>query len=98
MSFKLSLDKNGQAMVGGKPKKAGEEALMKKYGGSAQYERVKGTFQDALKGWKGEEEELDGRAFSYYEDFRPSIAPGQQGWGRKGHLNLETVKTVVTNA
>ena len=32
MSFHLNLDKSGQAMVGGKPKKGNEEALRKKYG------------------------------------------------------------------
>ena len=98
MSFKLNLDKNGQAMVGGKPKKAGEEALIKKYGGSDRYETVKATFQDALQEWKGQEEDLDGRAFSCYEDFRPSIATGQRGWGRKGQLNLETVRSAVAKA
>lgn len=96
MSFKLRLDKDGQAMVGDKPKKAGEEALRKKFGGSEQYEKVKGTFENALKAWKGREEELDGRAFGMYEDFRPSIPPGQSGWGRKGQLNLEAVKTAIS--
>ena len=95
MSFKLSLDKDGSAMVGGKPKKAGEEALRKKYGGSEQYEKVKRVFLETLETWKGEEDELDGRAFGFYEDFRPSVVPGQQGWRRKGQLRLETVKEAV---
>ena len=94
MSFKLKLDKSGQAMVGGKPKKAGEEALRKKYG-PEQYDKVKKVFQDSLKSWKGKEEELNGRAFGMYEDFRPTIPPGQQGWGRKGQLRLDTVKDAV---
>lgn len=94
MSFKLNVQ-NGQAMVGGKPKKANEETLKKKYG-PEQYDKVKSAFQEALKSWKGKEEELNGRAFGMYEDFRPSIPPGQQGWGRKGQLNLGTVKDAVT--
>lgn len=96
MSFKLSLDKDGQAMVAGKPKKAGEEALLKKYGGPEQYDKVRKTFDEALQSWKGKEEELDQRAFGMYEDFRPGIPPGQSGWGRKGQLNLETVKSAIS--
>ena len=95
MSFRLNLDKDGQAMVGGKPKKGGEETLMKKYGGSEQYEKVKRAFQNSLKRWKGKEEELSERAFGFYEDFRPTIPPGQKGWGRKGQLRIETIKTAV---
>lgn len=95
MSFKLSLDKDGNAMVGGKPKKGNEETLKKKYGGDEQYDKVKKAIQDALKSWKGNEEELDSRAFKMYEDFRPNIPPGQSGWGRKGQLNLDTVKSTV---
>ena len=94
MNFHLSLDKTGQAMVGGKAKKAAEEALRKKYG-PEQYDKVKKVFQDSLKSWKGKEEELNGRAFGMYEDFRPTIPPGQQGWGRKGQLRLDTVKDAV---
>ena len=97
MSFKLNVNKDGQAMVGGKPKKAGEEALIKKYGGSEQYDKVRKTFRDALKPWKGQEEDLDSRAFHAYEVFRPSVSPGQQGWGRKGQLKLETIKSAVAN-
>ena len=96
MSFKLRLDKEGVAMVGDKPKKAAEESLRKKYGGDANYGKVKGVFEEALKSWKGKEEELDGRAFGMYEDFRPTIPPGQQEWGRKGQLRLETIKEVVS--
>jgi hypothetical protein len=94
MSFHLKL-KDGQAMVGDKPKKAGEEALIKKYGGNEQYKKAKSTFQDALKAWKGKDDQLDKQAFGFYEDFRPSIPPGQKGWGRKGQLNLQTVQTTI---
>lgn len=96
MSFKLRLDKEGQAMVGDKPKKAAEEALKKKYGGPDTYKTVKTAFEEALQSWKGKEEELDQRAFGMYEDFRPSIPPGQKGWGRKGQMRLQTIKEVVS--
>ena len=95
MSFHLNLDDNGQALVGGKPKKGNEDALRKKYGGPEQYDKVRTAFQDSLQSWKGKEEELDKQSFGFYEDFRPSIPLGQKGWGRKGQLRLETVKQVV---
>lgn len=98
MSFKLNLDKDRQALVGGKAKKAGEQALIQKYGGAEQYEKVRDTFQDALDFWKGREEDLNHRAFHFYEDFRPSVKPGQQGWGRKGQLSLQRIRDVVARA
>ncbi|SMY25818.1 unnamed protein product [Zymoseptoria tritici ST99CH_1A5] len=97
MGFNLHLDKDGQAMVGEKPKKSDEEALKKKYGPDS-YEKAKAAFEEALKSWKGKEDELNGRAFHMYEDFRPSVAAGQSGWGRKGVLDLERVKNVVRDA
>lgn len=94
MSFHLRLDSNGHAIVGDKPRKPGEEALRKKFGEEA-YEKARGAFRDALKKWKGKEDDLDGRAFGMYEDFRPTVPPGQKGWGSKGQLNLQTVSSVV---
>lgn len=94
MSFHLRL-KDGQAMVSDKPKKAREEALRKKFGGEQNYESARRAFEEALGKWKGKEDELDKRAFHMYEDFRPSVMPGQAGWGRKGPLRLETVRQVV---
>lgn len=95
MSFRLNIDQDGRALVGGKPKKADEETLKKKYGGSREYEDAKTAFQEALEGWKGKEEELDKKAFGFYGDFRPSIPAGQKGWARKGELRLEVVRCVV---
>ncbi|USW58061.1 hypothetical protein Slin15195_G113800 [Septoria linicola] len=94
MSFHLKL-KDGEVMVGDKPKKGNEEALSKKYGGEEVYENVKKTMMDALDSWKGKEEELGKRGFHMYEDFRPSVAAGQKGWGRKGTLSLKTVRDTV---
>jgi hypothetical protein len=94
MGFHLGLT-DGQALVGDKPKKANESALMKKFGEEA-YGRVKSAFQEALQLWTGQEEELNARAFHCYEDFRPTVPKGQKGWGRKGMLNLQTVKDAVS--
>jgi hypothetical protein len=96
MGFNLHIDKDRHAKVGDKPRKGNEEALKKKYGVD-QYERVKSIFTEALKSWEGKKDELNHRAFHMYEDFRPSVAAGQKGWGRKGTLDLEKVKKVVSD-
>lgn len=93
MGFHLML-KDGQAMVGEKPRKGDEAALKKKFG-EHEYGMVKKAFEDALASWKGKDGQLDAEAFKMYEDFRPSVPPGQKGWGRKGQLSLENVKSVV---
>lgn len=95
MGFYLKL-KDGAAMVGDKPKKGNEETLKKKYG-DEQYEKAKATLEESLEGWEGKEEELSNRAFGMYEDFRPNIPSGQKGWGRKGQLRFETVRSAVTS-
>ncbi|KAF2209975.1 hypothetical protein CERZMDRAFT_100026 [Cercospora zeae-maydis SCOH1-5] len=94
MSFHLKL-RDGSAMVGDQPKKENEEALKKKYGGEAEYNKVREAMLEALEEWKEKEEELSKRGFHMYEDFRPSVAAGQKGWGRKGELSLKRIRDAV---
>ena len=37
-------------------------------------------------------QELEQRAFALYEQFRPTIPEGVQGWGASGELNLERIR------
>jgi hypothetical protein len=39
-------------------------------------------------------EELAARAYGLYETFRPKIASGKRGWGQKGELDLERVRSL----
>jgi hypothetical protein len=96
--FKLKL-KDGLALVGSdqKGKPGSEEALKKKFG-DEQYEKVRRDFESVLKSWKGDEYELNKRAFHFYERFRPDVSKGQKGWGRKGELSLETFNNAVRKA
>ncbi|KAL1596456.1 hypothetical protein SLS60_009102 [Paraconiothyrium brasiliense] len=96
MHFYLKI-KDGLVIVGSdqKGKPANEVALRKKFG-DAEYERVKECFEEALASWgEDDEEQIDKEAFQFYEDFRPTVSSGQKGWGRKGALNLDTVKNVI---
>ena len=94
MTFHLKL-KDGLAVVGDQPKKANEDTLKKKYGNDENYDKVRKAMLEALEGWKGKEEELNKRGFHMYEDLRPSVAPGQKGWGRKGELSLKRIRDTV---
>lgn len=95
MQFHLKL-KDGLAVVGseGKGKPGGEEALRKKFG-DKEYARTKEVFEEVLGNWEGEVEEVNKKAFGWYEAFRPDVSKGQKGWGRKGELDLEKVRRVV---
>ncbi|PPJ52731.1 hypothetical protein CBER1_11352 [Cercospora berteroae] len=94
MTFHIKL-KDGLAVVGDQPNKANEDTLKKKYGGDETYNKVRKAMLGALEGRKGKEEELSKRGFHMYEDFRPSVAPGQKGWGRKGELSLKRIRDTV---
>jgi len=41
-------------------------------------------------------EELGAKAFSLYENFRPCIQDGVRGWGAKGELDLDCIRSLST--
>lgn len=94
MQFKLKT-KDGLVYMGSdpKPKPGTEETLKRRFG--ERYADVRGCFDTALKSWTGDEEELTKAAFGMYERFRPTVKVGKKGWGKRGELNLDTVKDVV---
>jgi len=94
MGFKLKLKEN-LVLVSGKAKAENKAAQKKKFGDEA-YERAKGVMEECLQSWEGAEEDLSGKAFKMYEKFRPNVASGQQGWGRKGELEMDRIREVVT--
>jgi len=40
-------------------------------------------------------DELEDQAFGLYERFRPEIAPGARGWGQKGELDLQRIRSLA---
>jgi hypothetical protein len=40
-------------------------------------------------------QELEQRAYKLYEQFRPSVPEGTQGWGAAGELNLERIRALA---
>ena len=96
MHFKLRI-KDGLALVGSsdaKGKPGTEEPLKKKFG-EEQYGQARELFDEVLRSWEGDEDELSKRAFGFYEQFRPDVRSGQKGWGRKGELSLDTIRSTV---
>lgn len=93
LGFKLHI-KDGVVVIGGDKKKGNEKALESKFGAEEEHE-ARECFQKCLETWKGHEKELSKKAFGMYEKFRPEVASGQRGWGRKGDLSLEKVESVV---
>jgi hypothetical protein len=45
-----------------------------------------------------EPRELEERAFALYERFRPAIDPGKRGWGQKGALDLDLIRSLAESA
>ncbi|MFZ0035998.1 MAG: hypothetical protein WAK91_01155, partial [Candidatus Acidiferrales bacterium] len=41
-------------------------------------------------------EQLSQSAFSLYETFRPSIPEGVTGWGAKGNLDLDRIRSLAS--
>lgn len=94
MGFPMHI-KDGVVVVDGKKKPANEHLLQTKYGGEEEYTNVRRAMEQALQTWNNDKEELDKKAFHMYEKFRPNIASGSAGWGRKGPLNLHQVKSTI---
>jgi hypothetical protein len=93
MGFPMEV-RGDAVIVKGKPKEGKEDALARKFG-EGNLEKVKQAMKSALAAWKGKEQELDEKAFHMYEQFRPDVAKGQKGWGRKGELHLSKIESVV---
>lgn len=95
MGFKLKV-KDGLVVAGSDKKgKPGSEASLKAKFGDEAYNRTKAAFEKALEAWKGAEEELNEKAFGFYERFRPEVSASQKGWGRKAELDLQKVGRVA---
>ena len=54
---------------------------------------VQAAMEKLAKAYKPDE--LAARAYALYEQFRPAIPEGTQGWGAKGELDLNTIRTLA---
>ncbi|KAK3393986.1 hypothetical protein B0H63DRAFT_459649 [Podospora didyma] len=95
MGFPIML-KGENVIFKEKAKPGKEDSLVRRFSGEKNLQKTKTVMQDALKEkWKGREADLEKTAFSLYEQFRPEVAGGQRGWGKKGALFLSKIEQVI---
>jgi len=82
-----------RAVVRDKPIKpaAVRKYLEGKFGGDLQ--RVREAMAHLARAYGPDE--LADAAYSLYETFRPKIAPGRRGWGQKGKLDLDLIRSLT---
>jgi hypothetical protein len=68
-----------------------QQYLKKKFG--EDLDRVKEAMRDLAESF--ESEGLASRAYSLYEKFRPVIPRGKRGWGAKGDLDLDLIRSLA---
>jgi hypothetical protein len=71
-----------------------EEYLASKFGESL------AAVREAMSELAGafDPDDLSAMAFGLYEEFRPSIAKGKRGWGQKGELDLDLIRSLSEQA
>ena len=57
------------------------------------YETVRTAMEELARSFS--REQLAGNAYALYERFRPRIPSGQQGWGARGELRLDVVRSLT---
>ena len=67
-----------------------EKYLRSKFG--KHYETVRMVMEELAGSFP--REELDHKAYVLYEKFRPGIPSGQRGWGAKGELRLDFIRSL----
>ncbi|MGD0909871.1 MAG: hypothetical protein ABSA96_19980 [Candidatus Acidiferrales bacterium] len=68
-----------------------ERYLESKFGESLGSART--AMRDLAKAFRPEQ--LQENAFSLYERFRPAISEGVRGWGAKGNLNIDRIRSLA---
>ena len=71
--------------------KSVERYLESKFGESLDTARA--AMRDLAKAFRPEQ--LVKNAFSLYEQFRPAIPEGVRGWGAKGNLNIDRIRSLA---
>ena len=71
-----------------------QKYLDSKFGESL--ETVRAAMQELAAAF--EPDDLEDEAYGLYEAFRPQIAAGKRGWGQKGELDLNLVRSLAERA
>ena len=89
-----NTDQGVRAVSGDKPVDADSTAryLSQKFGDNL--DSVKRTMEALAESC--EPDDLAERAFALYERFRPQIPSGKKGWGAKGTLDLQVIRSLAS--
>ena len=91
-----NTDAGVRAVVKDKPIESGKvrEYLEKKFG--QDLEAVRDAMADLANAFGPED--LERRAYSLYERFRPEVPKGKRGWGAQGELDLDLIRSLSAKA
>jgi hypothetical protein len=89
----ISTDQGIRATLKGKPINPDSVSryLKKKFGKGL--EDVQAAMEELANAYKPDE--LATKAYSLYEKFRPDIPEGKRGWGAKGELDLDYIRSLA---
>jgi hypothetical protein len=88
----IQTDQGVRAVVGDKPISPAsvESYLQRSFG--PDLEPVRQAMESLARSFAPNE--LENHAYRLYEEFRPQIPPGKQGWGAKGQLDLNLIQSL----
>jgi hypothetical protein len=89
----VKTPKGLRAAIKGEPIHAGsvESYLEKKFGDDLDEARM--AMEKLAKAYTPKQ--LESKAYDLYEKFRPEIPEGKKGWGAKGELDLEYIRSLA---
>jgi hypothetical protein len=89
----MKTPKGMRAAVKGEPidPESVDAYLEQKFGD--EYPAVRGAFEHLARAYTPRE--LESRGYELYEKFRPEIPEGKKGWGAKGELDLDYVRSLA---
>jgi hypothetical protein len=89
----LKTPKGLRAAIKGEPIHAGsvESYLQKKFG--EELDEARAAMEKLAKAYTPKQ--LESKAYDLYEKFRPEIPEGTKGWGAKGELDLDYIRSLA---
>ena len=72
---------------------AGDGGICERFAPGASLDAARSAMRDLAKAFRPEQ--LLKNAFSLYEEFRPAIPEGMTGWGAKGKLDIDRIRSLA---
>ena len=82
-----------RAAIEGQPIHAESVATYLKQKFGDDFDEARAALQKLAKAYQPKQ--LEGKAYGLYEKFRPGIPEGKKGWGAKGELDLDYIRSLA---